>query len=97
MYLSTVRKYLSSSHLLGEDVLVVLDAFVPHRLQDGGERSHSDARSHQHHHLVPKHVLAGRAERPVYRQPGKHRNISIFRILRVYELSIITVTRDPFR
>lgn len=47
------------SHLLGEDVLVVLDPFVPHRLEDGGERSHPDSRAHQHDHFVAEHVLTG--------------------------------------
>lgn len=56
-------------HLLGEDVLVVLDAFVPHRLEDGGEGSHADPRAHQHHHLITKHVFAGCTKRAVYGQP----------------------------
>ncbi|KAG7215664.1 hypothetical protein INR49_022019 [Caranx melampygus] len=56
-------------HLLGEDVLVVLDAFVPHRLEDGGEGSHSDAGAHQHHHLVAKHVFTGRTKRAVDGDP----------------------------
>lgn len=56
-------------YLFGEDLLVVLDAFVPHRLQDGGERRHTNPGPHQHHHLVAKYVLAGSPEGAVNGQP----------------------------
>lgn len=68
---NAVNEHLGLSHLLGEDLLVVLDVFVPHRLEDGGKWSHSDSRAHQHHHLVPKHVLTGRTERAVYGNPER--------------------------
>lgn len=53
------------NYLFGENILVILDALVPHRLQDGGKRRHADAGAHQHHHLVAKHVLAGCSKRAV--------------------------------
>lgn len=56
-------------YLFGEDLLVVLDVFVPHRLQDGGERRHTNPGAHQHHHLVAKHVLAGSPKGAVDGQP----------------------------
>lgn len=69
--LSCFAKVFFFPHLLGEHVLVVLDAFVPHRLEDGGERSHADSRAHQHHHLVTEHVFAGCTKRAVYGYPEK--------------------------
>lgn len=57
-------------YLLGEDLLVVLDVFVPDRLQDGRERSHANASAHQHHHLVTEDVLAGRPKGPVDGHPA---------------------------
>lgn len=57
------------AHLLGKDVLVVLDAFVPHRFEDGGKGSHSNSCAHQHNHLVTKHVLTGSTKRAIYGHP----------------------------
>lgn len=57
-------------YLLGEDLLVLLDVFVPDRLEDGRKGSHADPGAHQHHHLVTEHVLAGRPEGTVNGHPA---------------------------
>lgn len=59
------------THFLGEDVLIILDAFVPHRLEDGGKRSHADSCPHQHDYLITKHVLAGGTKWAVYGDPER--------------------------
>lgn len=60
---------LAVHHLFGEDVFVLLDVFVPHRLQNRSERCHTNTGANQHHNFILKDIFTGRPERPIHSHP----------------------------
>lgn len=58
------------NYLPGAQFGVGLLEFIPDRLEDGGKGSDSNACADEHADLIVKHVLAGRAKRPVHAHSG---------------------------